>query len=74
MKNQHTPFAREGYPFIGVAVFVMVVFALLGWGLLTVVSLALMLFTAWFFRNPERVPPQTQWQRQTAQRTQRSTT
>jgi phosphatidylserine decarboxylase len=57
MKNQHTPFAREGYPFIGVAVFVMVVFALLGWGVLTVVSLALMLFTAWFFRNPERVPP-----------------
>ena len=57
MKNQHTPFAREGYPFIGGAAFVTVVFAILGWGFLTVVCLALTLFTAWFFRNPERVPP-----------------
>jgi len=57
MKNQHTPFAREGYPFIAGAAFVTVVFALLGWGLLTVVCLALTLFTVWFFRNPERVPP-----------------
>ena len=57
MKNQHTPFAREGYPFIAGAAFVTVVFALLGWGLLTVVCLALTLFAAWFFRNPERVTP-----------------
>jgi phosphatidylserine decarboxylase len=57
MKNQHTPFAREGYPFIAGAAFVTVVFALLGWGLLTVVCLALTLFTTWFFRNPERVTP-----------------
>lgn len=57
MKNQHTPFAREGYPFIGGIAFVTVVFAILGWGFLTVVCLALTLFTAWFFRNPERVPP-----------------
>ena len=57
MKNQHTPFAREGYPFIAGAAFVTVVFALLGLGLLTVVCLVLTLFTAWFFRNPERVPP-----------------
>lgn len=57
MKNQHTPFAREGYPFIGGAAFVTVVFAILGWGFLTVLTLALTFFTAWFFRNPERVPP-----------------
>lgn len=57
MKNQHTPFAREGYPFIGGTAFVTVVFAILGWGFLTVLCLALTLFTAWFFRNPERVPP-----------------
>ena len=57
MKNQHTPFAREGYPFIAGAAFVTVVFALLGWGLPTALCLALTLFTAWFFRNPERVPP-----------------
>jgi phosphatidylserine decarboxylase len=57
MKNQHTPFAREGYPFIAGAAFVTVVFALLGWGILTIVCLLLTGFTAWFFRNPERVPP-----------------
>jgi phosphatidylserine decarboxylase len=57
MKNQHTPFAREGYPFIGGIAFVTVVFALLGWAFLTIVCLGLTLFTAWFFRNPERVPP-----------------
>ena len=57
MRNQHTPFAREGYPFIGGAAFVTVVFAMLGWGFLTVICLALTLFTAWFFRNPERIPP-----------------
>jgi phosphatidylserine decarboxylase len=57
MKNQHTPFAREGYPFIGGAAFVTVVFAILGWGFLTILCLALTLFVAWFFRNPERVPP-----------------
>ena len=57
MKNQHAPFAREGYPFIGGIAFVTMVFALLGWGFLTIVCLALTLFTAWFFRNPERIPP-----------------
>jgi len=57
MKNQHTPFAREGYPFIGGIACVMVVFALFGWWCLTTIALALTLFTAWFFRNPERVTP-----------------
>lgn len=57
MRNQHTPFAREGYPFIAGAAFVTVVFALLGWGFLTVLCLTLTLFVSWFFRNPERVPP-----------------
>jgi len=57
MKNQNTPFAREGYPFIGGCALVTVVFALFGWGCLTTIALALTLFTAWFFRNPERVTP-----------------
>jgi phosphatidylserine decarboxylase len=57
MKNQHTPFAREGYPFIGGMACAVVVCALLGWWCLTTISLILTLFTAWFFRNPERVPP-----------------
>lgn len=57
MKNQHTPFAREGYPFIGGMAAVTVIFALCGWWCLTTIATALTLFTAWFFRNPERVPP-----------------
>ena len=57
MRNQHTPFAREGYPFIGGAAFVTVVFAILGWAFLAIVGLGLTLFVAWFFRNPERIPP-----------------
>jgi phosphatidylserine decarboxylase len=57
MNNQHTPFAREGYPFMVGAAFVTVVFAILGWGFLTLICLTLTLFTAWFFRNPERIPP-----------------
>ena len=57
MKNQHTPFAREGYPFIGGFALVTVIFALFGWWCLTTIALALTLFTAWFFRNPERVTP-----------------
>lgn len=57
MKNQHTPFAREGYPFIGGAILVAAVFAIFGWWCLTTIAALLAIFTAWFFRNPERVPP-----------------
>jgi len=54
MKNQNQPVASEGYPFIALFAFVTLVFALLGWGFLTIVLLALTLFTTYFFRNPER--------------------
>jgi phosphatidylserine decarboxylase len=57
MKNQHTPFAREGYPFIGGIACAAVVFAACNWWCLTTIATALTLFTAWFFRNPERTPP-----------------
>jgi len=57
MRNQNTPFAKEGYPFIAGLAFVTVVFASLGWSALTFVFLALTIFTAWFFRNPERTAP-----------------
>ena len=57
MKNQNQPIAREGYPFIFLLGFVTLVFAVLGWGFLTLVLLALTLFTAFFFRNPERRIP-----------------
>lgn len=58
MQNHQQPVAREGYPFIGLFAFVTLVFALLGWTLLTLVLLGLTLFSVYFFRNPERVIPQ----------------
>jgi phosphatidylserine decarboxylase len=54
MRNHNQPVVSEGYPFIGLFAFVTLVFALLGWGVLTLVLLALTLFTVFFFRNPER--------------------
>jgi len=58
MRNQNNPIAQEGYPFIGLFAFVTLTFALLGWGCLTLILLALTLFSVYFFRNPERVVPQ----------------
>jgi len=52
------PIASEGYPFIILAAFVTLVFALIGWTLATLVLLALTLFIIYFFRNPERSVPQ----------------
>ena len=57
MRNANQPVAQEGYPFIGLFAFVTLVFALLGWGFLAVVLLALTLFTVYFFRNPDRITP-----------------
>ncbi len=58
MRNENTPIAVEGYPFIGAAAFITLVFALLSWKLLAVAALAATLFIAFFFRNPERVTPE----------------
>ena len=58
MKNQHTPFAREGYPFIAGFALLVVIFAGFGWWCLTTIATLLTVFTAWFFRNPERHPPE----------------
>ena len=57
MNNHNQIIAVEGYPFILLFGFVTLVFALLGWGLLTVVLLALTLFSVYFFRNPQRCIP-----------------
>ena len=58
MQNQNQPIAKEGYPFIALFAFVTLVFALLDWGFLTLLLLALTLFSVYFFRNPERVIPE----------------
>ena len=48
----------EGVPYIGMACLVTLVFALLGWGLASVLTLVLTLGIVHFFRDPERVVPQ----------------
>jgi phosphatidylserine decarboxylase len=58
MKNQYQPVAVEGYPFIALFAFVTLFCAALGWNCLATISLGLTLFTIYFFRNPERVPPE----------------
>ena len=58
MQNQNQPIAKEGFPFIGLFAFITLIFALLDWGFLTLLLLALTLFTIYFFRNPERVVPE----------------
>jgi len=57
MQNRNQLIAREGYPFIALFGFVTLVFALLGWVVLTLLFLFLTLFSTYFFRNPERVIP-----------------
>jgi phosphatidylserine decarboxylase len=58
MKNQHQPVAVEGYPFIGLFAFISLFFAAIGWSCLATISFGLTLFTVYFFRNPERTPPE----------------
>lgn len=64
MKNQNTPIAREGYPFVAL----FVAFALTGvffaWSFGSAIMSCvgalftlLTLFSLYFFRNPERTPP-----------------
>lgn len=50
--------AREGLPYIVIAAFTTIVFAILDWDIATVVALGLTAFVGHFFRDPERVPPE----------------
>ena len=52
------PFAKEGFPFIGVAAGLTLIAAWLGWTPVAVAMAILTLFVSWFFRNPRRVVPQ----------------
>jgi len=58
MKNQHQPVAVEGYPFIGLFAFLALFFAAVDWNCLATIALGLTLFAIYFFRNPERIPPE----------------
>ena len=57
MRNQHQPVAVEGYPFIGLFAFVALFFALVDWHCLATITFVLTLFAVYFFRNPDRIPP-----------------
>ena len=57
MQNRNQLIVSEGYPFIILFGFITLVFALLGWVILTLLFLFLTLFSSYFFRNPERVIP-----------------
>lgn len=49
---------REGYPFIGLAAAITILFVWLGWYHAAVVSFALALYFAYFFRCPDRIIPE----------------
>ncbi|HWC51864.1 MAG TPA: phosphatidylserine decarboxylase family protein [Nitrospira sp.] len=52
------PFAKEGFPFIGLAAGITLIAAWLGWVPVAAVAAVLTLFVSWFFRNPPREIPQ----------------
>jgi len=58
MRNQNTPIAVEGYPFVLGAAFVTLVFALLSWKIPALLALGVTFFIAYFFRNPQRLSPE----------------
>ncbi|MFV0438735.1 MAG: phosphatidylserine decarboxylase family protein [Desulfopila sp.] len=57
MLSPRIPVAREGYPFIGFAAFVTVVFAALAHEPLAWIGLLVTTFSLAFFRDPERFVP-----------------
>lgn len=57
MKEQHIPVAREGYPFVGFAAFVTIIFALLGYDIIAFWAMLLTGFVLYFFRDPSRIIP-----------------
>ena len=52
------PIAMPGVKFVLVAILLTGMFFYFGWGLLGLLSLVVTCFVTWFFRDPERVPPE----------------
>ncbi|BBA70405.1 phosphatidylserine decarboxylase family protein [Geobacter sulfurreducens] len=62
MRNENTPIAVEGYPFIAIAGVLTIILAAVSWHVPVVWAgtaffLVVTLFIAFFFRNPERITP-----------------
>ncbi len=58
MLKPQVPVAKEGYPFIGFAVFITLILALFSQPLFTGIAVICTLFILSFFRDPERFVPQ----------------
>ena len=57
MRNEHTPIAVEGYPFIAIAGVAALLLLLMPWKLPAIAAFVVTMFIAYFFRNPERQVP-----------------
>ncbi len=57
MHSRRIPVSKEGVPFIGIAVLIAVVFALLKWFVIAAVFFVIAAFVLFFFRDPERIIP-----------------
>jgi phosphatidylserine decarboxylase len=57
MRNNRTPVAVEGYPFIAIAIIVTLFLALLAWKIAAILALGVTFFIVYFFRNPRREIP-----------------
>lgn len=57
MRNQNTPIATEGYPFVAMAGAATLALVLLSWKIPALLALTVTLYIAYFFRNPQRTPP-----------------
>lgn len=58
MRQTSFSVCKEGFPYIGLGIFITVILAMLGWAFLALAALALTILTLNFFRDPERVTPQ----------------
>ena len=57
MKVAQIPVAREGYPFIAFIAFATIIFAIIGYDIISLITLFLTGFVVYFFRDPERISP-----------------
>lgn len=57
MHSHRIPVSKEGVPFIGIAVLIAVVFALLKLSVMAAVFFVIAAFVLFFFRDPERIIP-----------------
>lgn len=57
MRQSSSGVCREGLPYVGLAVFMTLVLAVLGWTIPTLAALVLTALILNFFRDPERITP-----------------